>query len=430
VSSTTRAGTGPAGPDAAADRDLPLVRSTSSLSLGATLRVLDRPLTSYHLLVGCTSLLLGLGLVMVLSASSVEAYQTSGDSLSIFQKQLLWACIGVPAAWIASRTSVRWYRRAAIPMLIAAFALLCLVLVPGVGVSVNGNQNWISFGGPFRVQPSEAAKLALVLWSADLLTRKYKLLVEWRHLLVPLLPVAGAMMGLVLLGNDLGTDMVLVAILLAVLFVVGAPARLFALLGGGMFVAVALLSVTAPHRLDRFRSWLNPDADYLGAGWQAVHARFALGSGGWWGLGLGAGREKWGGLPEAHTDFIFAVIGEELGLIGTGAVLVLFALLVFAGLRTAMRSQDLFSRLAAAGATAWVASQALVNIGAVLGLLPIAGLPLPLVSYGGSALLPTLVALGMLVAFARDEPGARAALAARGPGPVRRGLARVRRRRA
>ncbi len=404
--------------------------SGTGSSLGATLRLLDRPLTSYHLLVGCTSLLLALGLVMVLSASSVEAYQTSGDSLSIFQKQLLWACIGVPAAWVASRTSIRWYRRAAIPLLLVAFGLLCLVLVPGVGVSVNGNQNWISFGGPFRVQPSEAAKLALVLWSADLLTRKYKLLVQWRHLLVPLLPVAGSMLLLVLLGNDLGTDMVLVAVVLAVLFVVGAPARLFALLGSGMFVAVALLSVTAPHRLDRFRSWLNPDADYLGAGWQAVHARFALGSGGWWGLGLGAGREKWGGLPEAHTDFIFAVIGEELGLIGTGAVLVLFALLVFAGLRTAMRSQDLFSRLAAAGATAWIASQAMVNIGAVLGLLPIAGLPLPLVSYGGSALLPTLVALGMLVAFARNEPGARAALAARGPGPVRRALAAVRRRRA
>jgi len=387
------------------------------------LRVLDRPLTSYHLLVGCTSLLLGLGLVMVLSASSVEAYQTSGDSLSIFQKQLLWACIGVPAAWVASRTSIRWYRRAAIPLLLLAFALLCLVLVPGVGVSVNGNQNWINFGGPFRVQPSEAAKLALVLWSADLLTRKQKLLTQWRHLLVPLLPVAGLMLGLVLLGNDLGTDMVLVAIVLAVLFVVGAPARLFALLGAGMVVAVGLLSVTAPHRLDRFRSWLNPDADYLGAGWQAVHARFALGSGGWWGLGLGAGREKWGGLPEAHTDFIFAVIGEELGLIGTIAVLVLFALLVFAGLRTATRSQDLFSRLAAAGATAWIASQALVNIGAVLGMLPIAGLPLPLVSYGGSALLPTLVALGMLVAFARAEPGAAQALAARGPGPVRRALA-------
>jgi cell division protein FtsW len=406
----------------------------SPVTLGSTLRMLDRPLTSYHLLVGCTSLLLALGLVMVLSASSVEAYQTSGDSLSIFQKQLLWACIGVPAAWLASRLPVRWYRRAAIPMMLVAFGLLCLVLVPGVGVSVNGNQNWISFGGPFRVQPSEAAKLALVLWSADLLTRKVRVLEQWRHLLVPLLPVAGAMIVLVLAGKDLGTDMVLVSIVLAVLFVVGAPARLFAMLGTGMVVAVTLLSVTAPHRLDRFKSWLNPDADYLGAGWQAVHARFALGSGGWWGLGLGAGREKWGGLPEAHTDFIFAVIGEELGLIGTMAVLVLFGLLVYAGLRTALRSQDMFSRLAAAGATAWITSQALVNIGAVLGVLPIAGLPLPLVSYGGSALLPTLVALGMLVSFARAEPGAREALAARRAGPLRRTVAKaaglVRRRRA
>jgi cell division protein FtsW len=394
----------------------------SPFGVTATLRLLDRPLTSYHLIVGCTSLLLALGLVMVLSASSVEAFQLTGDSYSIFGKQLLWACIGVPAAYVASRAPVSWYRRAAIPLLLLAFGLLCLVLVPGVGVSVNGNQNWISFGGPFRVQPSEAAKLALVLWSADLLTRKYRLLTQWKHLAVPLFPVAGALLVLVMLGNDLGTDMVLVSIILAVLFVVGAPGRLFAMLGAGMVVAVTLLSVTAPHRLDRFRSWLNPDSDYLGAGWQAVHARFALGSGGWWGLGLGAGREKWGGLPEAHTDFIFAVIGEELGLIGTVAVLLLFALLVYAGLRTALRSVSLFSRLAAAGATAWIASQALVNIGAVLGLLPIAGLPLPLVSYGGSALLPTLVALGMLVAFARDEPGAREALAARGPGPLRRAL--------
>ncbi len=391
-------------------------------------RLLARPLTSYHLLVGCSALLLGLGLVMVLSASSVAAYKASGDSLSIFQKQALWAAVGVPLAWVVSRAPVRLFRWLAIPLLVLAFGLLCLVLVPGLGVSVNGNQNWINFGGPFRVQPSEAAKLALVLWCADLLARKARLLEQWRHLIVPLLPVSGLLIGLVLLGDDLGTDIVLISIVAAVLYVVGAPARMFALLGTGVVTAIVLLSVTAPHRLDRFRSWLNPDADYLGAGWQAVHARFALGSGGWWGLGLGAGREKWGGLPEAHTDFIFAVIGEELGLIGTLVVLVLFALLIYAGLRTALRSHDLFVRLAAAGATAWIASQALVNIGAVLGILPIAGVPLPLVSYGGSALLPTLVALGMLVAFARQEPGAQAALAARGPGVLRRSIARVRRR--
>jgi cell division protein FtsW len=390
------------------------------------LRLLDRPLTSYHLLVGCTSLLLALGLVMVLSASSVEAYRDSHDSLSIFQKQLLWAVIGLPLMWVVSRLPVRWLRRLAIPMVLVAVGLLFLVLLPGFGVTVNGNRNWINFGGPFRVQPSEAAKLALVVWGADLLARKQRLLTQWRHLLVPLLPVAGLLVMLVLAGNDLGTDVVLLAILTALLFVVGAPTRLFVLLGGGMLAGIVLLSVTAPHRLDRFRTWLNPDADYLGAGWQAVHARFALGSGGWWGLGLGAGREKWGGLPEAHTDFIFAVIGEELGLIGTIAVLLLFGLLVYAGLRIALRADDLFVRLAAAGATAWITVQALVNIGAVLGVLPIAGVPLPLVSYGGSSLLPTLVALGMLVSFARHEPGAREALAARRPGPLRRALRRVR----
>ena len=403
--------------------------STRVSTVGTSRRLLDRPLTSYHLIVGCTTLLLTLGLVMVLSASSVEAYQTTGDSFSIFQKQAIWAAVGVPAMWATSRMPIRWFRIAAIPLLIGAIGLLCLVLVPGIGVSVNGNQNWINFGGPFRVQPSEAAKLALVIWAADLLARKEKILVRYRHLLVPLLPVALLLIGLVLMGGDLGTDIVLIGITGAVLYIVGAPGRLFGALSTMAITAVIMLSIASPHRLDRFRIWLHPGSDTLGAGYQAIQARFALGSGGWWGLGLGAGREKWGWLPEAHTDFIFAVIGEELGLIGTLAVVVLFALVVYAGIRIALRSQDLFVRLAAGGATAWIAVQAMVNMGAVLGLLPIAGVPLPLVSYGGSALLPTLVALGMLLAFARAEPGAVAALAARGPGRAQRTLARLRHRR-
>jgi cell division protein FtsW len=309
----------------------------------------------------------------------------------------------VPAAWVASRTSVRWYRRAAIPLLVVAFVLLCLVLVPGVGISVNGNQNWIGFGGPFRVQPSEAAKLALVLWSADVLTRKYRLLHQWKHLLVPLFPVAGALLVLVMAGNDLGTDMVLVSIILAVLFVVGAPGRLFALMGAGMVVAVTLLSITAPHRLDRFRSWLNPDSDYLGAGWQAVHARFALGSGGWWGLGLGAGREKWGGLPEAHTDFIFAVIGEELGLLGALAVVGVFAVLGWRGLRAAGRAPDDFGAFLATGLTAMVVCQALFNVSVALALVPTKGIPLPFVSYGGSSLCISMTAMGVLLNISQGK---------------------------
>ena len=426
-SADTRRPRKPASPGSTSARPT-LVPAPSTV--GTSGRLLDRPLTSYHLIIGCTTLLLALGLVMVLSASSVVAYRATHDSFSIFQKQAIWAAVGVPAMWAVSRMPTRWFRIAAIPLIIGAIGLLCLVLVPGVGVSVNGNQNWINFGGPFRIQPSEAAKLALVIWSAHLLARKQRLLTQWRHLLVPLLPVTGLLLLLVMAGNDLGTDIILMAIAGAVLYVVGAPARLFALLGAGAVFGIVALSVSAPHRLDRFQSWLHPNADTLGTGYQAIQGRFALGSGGWWGLGLGAGREKWGWLPEAHTDFIFAVIGEELGLIGTLSVLILFALVIYAGIRIALRSDDQFVRLAAAGATTWIAVQALVNIGAVLGLLPIAGVPLPLVSYGGSALLPMLVALGMLLAFARGEPGARAALAARGPGPVRRLLSRVHRRRA
>lgn len=389
-------------------------------------RILDRPLTSYHLVMGCTAFLLGLGLVMVLSASSVRAYAASGSSVSVFSKQLMWALLGLPLMWWVSRLPVRAFRAAALPLIIAAAGLLVLVLVPGIGVSVNGNQNWIDVGGPFRLQPSEAAKLALVVWGADLLTRKRSLLTQWRHLLVPLLPAAGAVLLLVLLGGDLGTAIVLTGIVLALLFVVGAPARLFALLGVLGVSVVALLAFAAPYRLRRITVWLNPDVDYYHTGWQVAHAKFALGSGGWWGLGLGAGREKWGGLPEAHTDFIFAVIGEELGLIGTLAVVLLFGLLLYAGIRIALRSGDGFVRLAASAVTAWLAVQVLVNVGTVLGLVPVTGVPLPLVSYGGSALLPTLVALGMLLAFARKEPGAPQALAARGHGPLRRLLSRRR----
>ncbi|HYN68443.1 MAG TPA: FtsW/RodA/SpoVE family cell cycle protein, partial [Ornithinibacter sp.] len=215
-------------------------------------------------------------------------------------------------------------------------------------------------------------------------------------------------------GGDLGTAVVLMAITGALFFVAGAPMRLFVVLGGVAAAGVAYLSITAPHRLDRFDTWLNPSlADPLGNGLQYRHGLYALGGGGWWGVGLGAGREKWGRLPEAHTDFIYAVIGEELGLAGTLTVLALFGVLVFAGVRISLRTGDPFVRLAAAAATAWIGAQALVNIGAVLGLLPIAGLPLPLVSYGGAALLITLVALGMLLSFARTEPGAEEALVAR-----------------
>jgi len=383
------------------------------LVLGRAL--LSRPLTPYYLLLGATVLLTGLGLVMVLSASSVESYVASGSSWAVAEKQAMWVAIGIPVLVIASRLPVRVFRALAIPALVGSLVLLVLVLVPGIGVNVNGNQNWIDFGGPFRIQPAEAAKLALVLWGADLLVRKRRLLNQYRHITVPLLPVAALVIGLVLLGGDLGTSLILMAIVAGLLFVAGAPFRMFALLGGFSLAVVLYMTFERSARLSRLQSFLDPFADYEGAGWQAARSMFALASGGWWGVGLGAGREKWGSLPEAHTDFIFAVIGEELGLIGTLAVLLVFAALLLGAVQVSLLSDDLFVRFASAGVVVWIGAQMIVNVGGVLSVLPITGVPLPLVSYGGSALIPTMLALGMLMSFARGLPGAKAALRNRHP---------------
>ncbi len=398
-------------------------RGLSGAGVAARLKALDRPLTSYYLVLTSTLLLVGLGLVMVLSASSVESYRTSGSVFSVVQKQAIWVTVGLPLMWVTSRMSVTAFRRLAFPAMAVSLAGLAAVLVPGVGHEVNGNRNWIHVGGPFQLQPSEAAKLALVLFGATVLARKQRLLDRWSHLMIPLVPMAAAVIFLVMLGGDLGTTVVLLAILLALLFFAGTPMRFFGFFGGVAGALVLLLIWTEPYRMRRVTSFLDPFATYHDSGWQGAQSIFALASGGLTGVGLGASREKWGYLPEAHTDFIYAIIGEELGLIGALAVLALFAALVVAGFRIAARSRDMFVTLAASAITAWIAVQALVNMGAVLGVLPITGIPLPLVSYGGSALLPVMAALGMLLSFARQEPGASAALAARGPGPLRRAMA-------
>ncbi len=393
------------------------------VALTTRLAALDRPLTSYYLLLTSGRLLVGLGLVMVLSASSVESYKNSGSVFTVAAKQAMWVGAGLPLMWATSRMPTAVFRRLAYPAVLISLVGLALVLVPNVGHEVNGNRNWIYLGGPAQIQPSEAAKLALVLFGAQVLARKQKLLTQWSHLLIPLLPASAAVIFLVLLGGDLGTTVVLLAIMLALLFFAGTPMRFFALAGAVATALVLLLVGMEPYRMRRVTSFLDPFETYHDSGWQGAQSIFALASGGLTGVGLGASREKWGYLPEAHTDFIYAIIGEELGLVGALGVLVLFGALVVAGFRIAARSRDMFVTLAAGSITAWIAVQALVNIGAVLGVLPITGIPLPLVSYGGSALLPVMVALGMLLSFARAEPGAQAALAARGPGPLRRGLA-------
>ena len=384
--------------------------------LASWLALLDRPLTSYYLIVGITALLLGLGLVMVLSTSSVQDLSEGLPAYSDFKKQLLGAAIGLPVMYIAARSSPRLFRAAAYPLLGASVIGLALTLIPGVAVSQNGAARWIQLG-PFPAQPSELAKIALVLWGADLLARKERLrqLEDWRHLLVPLLPGAGLLCMLVMAGDDLGTTFVLLVIFITLLWVIGTPGRVFAGMMALMCLVLLLLAVTSEYRLRRLTGFVNPQGGPLGPNMQGIQGKYAVGSGGLFGVGLGASREKWGWVPESTSDFIFAIIGEELGLVGTLCVCFLYGGLAFAGLRVARRVQDTFSRLAAAAITAWIVMQAVVNIGAVIGVLPITGVPLPLVSAGLSSLLVTMLALGMLMSFARREPGAHDALAARGP---------------
>lgn len=381
--------------------------------LDAVKRELDRPLTSYHLVLGVAGLLLGLGLLMVLSASSVSSLREYGSSYAIFERQAMWVAVALPLAWLASRLPLRLVRALSWVGLVVSMLLIAATYLPGIGVAVNGNRNWLSLGGPFQVQPSELAKLALVLWCADVYARKGALLQQWRHLTVPMLPVAFVVIGLVVGQSDLGTALVLFALVLGLLWIVGAPARLFLATLLALSALAFALATTQQERVARLTSFLNPVAEYSGNGWQASHGFFALATGGLWGRGIGASNQKWGGLPEAHTDYIFAIIGEEFGLFGTLVVLALFAALAYAGIRIAARTTEPFVRYASAGIVVWLLAQALINIGMVLGLLPVIGIPLPLISYGGSALVPTLVALGLLASFARTEPGAAAALAAR-----------------
>ncbi len=240
-----------------------------------------------------------------------------------------------------------------------------------------------------------------------------KLLGQWKHLVFPTLPVCAFVGALVVGQGDLGTALVLFAIVLGMLWIVGAPGRLFGVALLVVTCTAFALAATQQERVQRLTTYLDPIAQYNGSGWQASHGFFALANGGLWGVGIGASNQKWGGLPEAHTDFIFAIIGEEFGLFGTLAVLALFVTLAYAGIRIAVRTKNGFVRFAAAGIVVWLLSQMVINIGMVLGFFPVIGIPLPLISYGGSALVPTVVAVGLLLSFARTEPGAAAALRSR-----------------
>jgi cell division protein FtsW len=437
-SAETAPATGPAGPVAGPARPaasrLPGRDQARAAALEATQRfqdgtlrlkaLLDRPLASYYLVLGCTLLLLGVGLMMVFSAGTAYDLDQGYPAYSMFEKQLLGAVIGLVVMWLAAKSPPRLFRACAYPLLLAA--LVGLVAVLAFGVEVDGAKRWLVVAGT-QVQPSELAKLALVIWGADLLARKDRLgqLTDWRHLLIPLLPGAALLCLLVMLGKDLATTFLLLVIFLALLWIIGTPGKLLAGLFGLMLFALLMMVAVHPYELSRITSFFSvrsPSCRTLSC-YQGIQGKDALGSGGLFGVGSGASRAKWGWVPNSPTDFIFAILGEELGLVGTACVLVLYGGIGYAGLRIARRAPDTFARLAAGAITVWLVAQALVNMGAVLGLLPISGVPLPLISAGVSSLLATLVALGVLMALARTEPGAARALAAR-PATPRRLLGR------
>ncbi len=391
-----RRGTGPKTPEEGRRRSL-------------VVEWLAHPQASFYLVLVPAVLLLALGVMMVLSASSVYAFVRYDDAYYFVKRQIVFLVAGGVLAFILAQRSPQQLKVVSWLLVVASLVLQLITFTP-LGYSNNGNTNWIRFGSWFGIQPSELAKLAIVMWSADLFARKHKHLSDPRHLLIPFLPVSLILIGLVVLQADLGTGMIMGALVLAALWYVGASWKVIGSILGVVALAVVALVVATPYRMTRILGFFNQDLDPLGVNHQPIKAIFALASGGWWGLGLGASRQKWGGLVESHTDYVLAVIGEELGLVGTLLVLCLFLVLGYAGFRIAMRSDIRFCRYTAAGITSWFMIQALVNIAVVLRMMPVMGVPLPLLSYGGSALMANLMALGVLLACARQEPASRAYL--------------------
>jgi len=377
---------------------------------------------TYYLILGTTLALTAIGLLMVLSSSAVESIAEGESPFGLFLKQGIFAVVGVALMLLLSRFSVARFKKLAWPAVGLSLLLLLLAFTP-LGIDVNGNRNWIQLGPGLTGQPSEAAKLGLSLWMASVLARKGPLLHEWKHVMVPVVPVAGLAMLLVMAGNDLGTTMIILLIVAGTLFIAGAPMKFFGIAGGAAVAVVLLLALTNSNRLSRITMWLDQSCeDTTGLNMQSCNGLFALASGGWWGVGLGQSRQKYSWIPEAHNDYIFAIIGEELGLLGTLVVVALFGILAIALVRTVLRQPDPFVRILAGAIMIWIIGQAFVNIGVVTGLLPVIGVPLPFISYGGSALTITLAAVGVLLSFARTAPGRDR------QGTVRRGLAGALRR--
>jgi cell division protein FtsW len=366
---------------------------------------LSQPTSAYYLLMGSTASLTGLGLVMVLSASSIHSLETSGSSFAIVLRQFIFLLIAAPIGFLASRLPLKTWHMLARFALLGSIILLGILQVPGLGSEVNGNRYWISVG-PVVFQPSEFAKFFMILWAASMLAKQEKIGQAYSNVANLLVPGFALIMILVMAGNDLGNSAIFAAILIGLLFVSGIRLRILGWMTLAVVGLVGALVVTVPNRMRRFLAVLHPFSPefYKLAGWQPAHSIMGLASGGLFGVGLGASRQKWGNLAEAHTDFIFSVIGEELGLVGTLVVLGLFAALILAVFRIAIRANDPFSRYTCAGVGCWISVQLILNVGSATSVLPVVGVTLPLLSYGGSSLISMYLAIGFVLGAALRDP--------------------------
>ena len=380
------------------EADRPAPGLAARVSLGRILR----PVPVEFLLIASAALLLTIfGVVMVLSATIA----TADDPFDSALRQGVFALIGVPLMFVISRFPVAVFRKLAWPALIGSIALQLLVFIPGLGVASGGNHNWISIAG-FTLQPSEFLKLSIALWIAFVLLRKQTRLAIWHHVFIPVVPVSALVIGAVMGGHDLGTAIVLVLVVLGCLFFAGVKLRIFILpLVAGLIVVLGY-AVTSENRMRRIMDLFSSECDYFRECYQATHGIWGLAGGGVFGLGLGNSKEKYGWLPAAANDYIFAIVGEELGLIGCLVVLALFLVYAVGAFRIIRKTGDPFVRVAAGGITIWIIGQALINIGVVLRLVPVLGVPLPFMSQGGTALIAVLAASGVLLAFARTLPSA------------------------
>jgi cell division protein FtsW len=364
---------------------------------------------NYFLLLGTTLFLVVFGLVMVLSSSAVQSFKESNDFFASFVRQGIFALIGIPLMLMASRMRAAFWRRWSGTAMIIAMVLQLLVVATPLGLAEGGNKNWIMLGS-LSFQPSEVLKVALVIWLGMILAKKIKVLDDWRELMMPLGVISAVAIGLVVLGGDVGTAIVLVSIVFGAVFFAGVRLRMFLLPVLAIILAAVVLT-TGGSRGDRISVWqsgcTNPQ-DYAERCWQTLHGWWALASGGVFGDGLGNSKAKWSWLPAADNDFIFAVIGEELGLLGAIVVLALLVVLAIAFVRIIRSNQDPFARITVSAIMVWILGQSFINIAVVLGLLPVLGVPLPLISAGGTSLVTTLFAIGIALSFARTPVRARA----------------------